>query len=73
MGLSLSERLIGGEWEGDSDLDYWTSRYRGCVTSLSDSIKKVSDNSPNHKAPRALPEPTAGGSLFPPGMHSKPA
>jgi hypothetical protein len=64
MGLSPSERLIGGEWAGDSDLDYWTSRYRGCVTSLSDSIKKVSDNSPNFKTRRAQPLQIAGGSLF---------
>jgi hypothetical protein len=38
LGLSPSERLIGGEWLGDSRLDYWTSRYRGCLTSLSDSL-----------------------------------
>ena len=25
MGLSPSERLVGGEWEGDSNLDYWSS------------------------------------------------
>ena len=43
MGLSPSERLIGGEWLGDSRLDYWTSRYRGCMTSLSDSMQSVSD------------------------------
>jgi hypothetical protein len=64
MGLSPSERLIGGEWEGDSNLDYWTSRYRGCVTSLSDSIKKVSDNSASHKPHSARSVPIAGGSLF---------
>jgi hypothetical protein len=64
MGLSPSERLIGGEWEGDSDLDYWTSRYRGCVTSQSDSIKKVSDNSANQKTQPALPLPVASGTLF---------
>lgn len=40
MGLSPDERLVGGQWLGDSHLDYWTSRYRGCVTSLSDSFLK---------------------------------
>jgi hypothetical protein len=64
MGLSPSERLIGGEWEGDSDLDYWTSRYRGCVTSLSESIKKANENSASHATHGALPLPIAGGSLF---------
>jgi hypothetical protein len=64
MGLSPSERLIGGEWEGDSDLDYWTSRYRGCVTSLSNTIEKASADQPNQKAPGALTVPTASGSLF---------
>jgi hypothetical protein len=64
MGLSPSERLIGGEWEGNSDLDYWTSRYRGCVTSLSYSTGKVSDSQTQPKAHRALPLPTASGSLF---------
>jgi hypothetical protein len=64
MGLSPSERLIGGEWEGDSDLDYWTSRYLGCVTSLSNSIEKVSAGQPNQKAPAAVSVPTASGSLF---------
>jgi hypothetical protein len=43
MGLSPSERLVGGQWLGDSRLDYWTSRYRGCVTSLSDSVQVVGD------------------------------
>jgi hypothetical protein len=44
MGLSPAERLIGGQWLGDSRLDYWTSRYRGCVTSLSDSVQNAGDN-----------------------------
>lgn len=43
MGLSPAERLVGGYWLGDNRLDYWTSRYRGCVTSLSDSLQGVSD------------------------------
>ncbi|HEY1898853.1 MAG TPA: hypothetical protein VGG49_03565 [Steroidobacteraceae bacterium] len=53
MGLSPSERLIGGEWLGDSRLDYWTSRYRGCVTSLSDSAQGASDIQANQQADRA--------------------
>jgi hypothetical protein len=52
MGLSPSERLIGGEWLGDSRLDYWTSRYRGCVTSLSDSVQSVSDIQAKQQADR---------------------
>ena len=52
MGLSPSERLIGGQWLGDSHLDYWTSRYRGCVTSLSDSAQRVSDIQTNTQADR---------------------
>jgi hypothetical protein len=68
MGLSPSERLIGGEWEGNDDLDYWTSRYRGCVTSLSYSIEKMSDSQSQPKAqPKghsAFSLPTASGSLF---------
>lgn len=44
MGLSPSERLVGGQWLGDSRLDYWTSRYRGCVTSLSDSLQNAAEN-----------------------------
>lgn len=43
MGLSPSERLIGGNWLGGSHLDYRTSRYRGCVTSLSDSVNSVGE------------------------------
>jgi hypothetical protein len=53
MGLSPSERLIGGNWMGDSRLDYWTSRYRGCMTSLSDSVQSVSDNQVKQQADRA--------------------
>lgn len=52
MGLSPSERLIGGEWLGDSRLDYWTSRYRGCVTSLSDSVQAAGDSQANQQADR---------------------
>jgi hypothetical protein len=53
MGLSPSERLIGGNWLGDSHLDYWTSRYRGCVTSLSDSVHGVGEAQANQQADRA--------------------
>jgi hypothetical protein len=53
MGLSPSERLIGGEWLGDSHLDYWTSRYRGCLTSLSDSVQNLGDLQAKQQADRA--------------------
>ena len=53
MGLSPSERLIGGNWVGDSHLDYWTSRYRGCLTSLSDSVQNVGDVRVKQQADRA--------------------
>jgi hypothetical protein len=52
MGLSPAERLIGGNWVGDSHLDYWTSRYRGCLTSLSDSVHSVGDIQANQQADR---------------------
>ena len=44
MGLSPRERLRGGNWLGNDKLDYWTSYYRGCLISLSDSLQTVSDN-----------------------------
>jgi hypothetical protein len=44
MGLSPRERLRGGNWLGNDKLDYWTSYYRGCLISLSDSLQSVSDN-----------------------------
>jgi hypothetical protein len=53
MGLSPSERLIGGNWLGNSRLDYWTSRYQGCVTSLSDSVQSVGDIQTKQQADRA--------------------
>jgi hypothetical protein len=53
MGLSPNERLIGGNWVGDSHLDYWTSRYRGCITSLSDSVQSLGDAQANQQADRA--------------------
>jgi hypothetical protein len=53
MGLSPAERLIGGNWLGDSRLDYWTSRYRGCMTSLSDSVRGVGDVQAKQQADHA--------------------
>jgi hypothetical protein len=53
MGLSPSERLIGGNWVGDSRLEYWTSRYRGCMTSLSDSVRNAGDMDANQQADHA--------------------
>jgi hypothetical protein len=43
MGLSPKERLTGGNWLGNDKLDYWTSHYRGCVVSLSDSVQGARD------------------------------
>lgn len=43
MGLSPTERLTGGNWLGNDRLDYWTSHYRGCVVSLSDSLQSARD------------------------------
>ncbi len=43
MGLSPAERLSGGNWLGNSRLDYRTSYYRGCVLSLSDSLSRSVD------------------------------
>ena len=43
MGLSPTERPRGGNWLGNDKLDYWTSHYRGCVLSLSDSLQNVRD------------------------------
>ena len=52
MGLSPKERLSGGEWLGDQRLDYWTSHYRGCVTSLSDSVQNVSGDQATQQSDR---------------------
>jgi len=38
MGLSPTEPLSGGYWRGDDQLRYYTSHYRGCIRSLSDSL-----------------------------------
>lgn len=43
MGLNPSEPLSGGYWLGNSRLDYWSSHYRGCVMSLSDSLASNAD------------------------------
>ncbi|HEY0339403.1 MAG TPA: hypothetical protein VGC34_01235 [Steroidobacteraceae bacterium] len=43
MGLSPRERPSGGNWLGNDRLDYWTSHYRGCIVSLSDSLQGVND------------------------------
>jgi hypothetical protein len=44
LGLSATERLTGGNWLGNDKLDYWTSHYRGCLASLSDSQQGASDS-----------------------------
>jgi len=44
MGLSPGERLTGGNWLGNDKLDYWTSHYRGCLVSLSDSLQDARDS-----------------------------
>jgi hypothetical protein len=41
LGLSPTERLQGGNRIGDDRLDYWTSHYRGCILSLSDSLGTI--------------------------------
>lgn len=43
IGLSPSERPTGGNWLGNDRLDYWTSHYRGCILSLSDSLTRARD------------------------------
>jgi hypothetical protein len=44
LGLSPTERLTGGNWMGNDKLDYWTSHYRGCLVSLSDSQQDARDS-----------------------------
>jgi hypothetical protein len=41
MGLSATEPLTSGYWTGGERLDFWTSHYRGCVLSLSDTLNGV--------------------------------
>jgi len=43
LGLSPTERLTGGNWLGTDKLDYWTSHYRGCLTSLAGSAQSARD------------------------------
>lgn len=43
MGLSPNEPLEGGYWMGDDRLDYYTSHFRGCIISLSDSLQNIMD------------------------------
>jgi len=43
MGLSPDEPLDGGYWMNNGRLDYYTSHYRGCIVSLSDSLQNVMD------------------------------
>ena len=50
MGLSPNERLEGGYWMGNDRLDYWTSHYRGCIVSLSDSLQNAMDDEATRQA-----------------------
>jgi hypothetical protein len=50
MGLSPSERPTGGNWLGNDRLDYWTSHYRGCIVSLSDSLTHARDTTAGQQA-----------------------
>jgi hypothetical protein len=43
MGLSPNEALTSGYWLGNDRLDHDTSHYRGCILSLSDSLRSVAD------------------------------
>ncbi len=53
LGLSPDERLIGGEWLNDDRLKYRTSHYRGCVTSLSDTLVHKLDSRASRAADTA--------------------
>jgi hypothetical protein len=55
LGLSRNEPLEGGNRTGSGRLDYWTSHYRGCIVSLSDSLQSMDD--------ARLPAPTVGDVL----------
>jgi hypothetical protein len=55
LGLSRNEPLEGGNRTGSDRLDYWTSHYRGCIVSLSDSLQSTADV--------RLPLPTVGDEL----------
>jgi hypothetical protein len=41
IGLSPSEPRTGGYWRGNDELGHFTSHYRGCIVSLSDSLQLV--------------------------------
>jgi hypothetical protein len=43
MGLSPKEPMVGGYWSGEPDLDYYTNKYRVCITSLSSSLRNLVD------------------------------
>jgi hypothetical protein len=45
LGLNPNEPLEGGNRTGSDRLDYWTSHYRGCIVSLSDSLRSTEDRS----------------------------
>ena len=50
MGLSPNERLSGGYWLGNDRLDYLTSKYRGCIVSLSDSLLSMMEGQATEQA-----------------------
>jgi hypothetical protein len=50
MGLSPDEPLDGGYWMNNDRLDYYTSHYRGCIVSLSDSLRNVMDEQMTQEA-----------------------
>jgi hypothetical protein len=43
IGLSPTESLVGGYWTNNDRLEYSTSKYRGCIISLSDSLRGAMD------------------------------
>jgi len=50
MGLNPDERLSGGKRMGNDRLGYWTSHYRGCILSLSDSLQHATDEQVTQRA-----------------------
>jgi len=50
MGLNPDERLSGGKRMGNDRLGYWTSHYRGCILSLSDSLQHATDEQVTQQA-----------------------
>jgi hypothetical protein len=59
MGLSPTERPRGGYWLDNSRLDYWTNHYRGCVLSLSDSLRHVNSTRVVQQAETAAVTPVS--------------